>query len=325
MTTSAAVEPIDLHDFEPEVDSFREEVVHGLQQAQKTIPCKYFYDAHGSHLFDQICELDEYYPTRTELSIMQQHAGAMAQLIGRGCLLIEYGSGSSLKTRVLLDHLQAPAAYVPIDISREHLMRSAAGLAAAYPSLKVLPVCADYTADFTLPLCHRPIARKVVYFPGSTIGNFDPVQAQKFLCHIAAIAGAGGGLLIGIDLKKDARILEPAYNDAKGVTAAFNLNLLHRINRELGADFQLHQFRHHAFYNEELGRIEMHLVSLQNQTVQIGETTITFTEDETIHTENSYKYSPEEFAVLAANAGFELQAMWTDEQRLFGVQYLTTI
>ncbi|HVF11165.1 MAG TPA: L-histidine N(alpha)-methyltransferase, partial [Abditibacteriaceae bacterium] len=260
MMTGAVAQQIDFHDFEPQADCFREEVLHGLQQPQKELPCKYFYDERGSHLFDQICRLEEYYPTRTELAIMQEHAGAMAQLLGRGCLLIEYGSGSSLKTRVLLDHLAAPAAYVPIDISRAHLMRSAGRLAAAYPGLKVLPVCADYTTDFTLPTCHRPIARKAVYFPGSTIGNFDPTQAQNFLCHIAEICGVGGGLLIGIDLKKDACILEPAYNDARGVTAAFNLNLLRRINRELGADFQLDRFQHYAFYNEELGRIEMHLV-----------------------------------------------------------------
>jgi len=319
----ALAAPLALHDFEPEVDRFRDEVLAGLHQAQKAIPCKYFYDEHGSHLFDQICELDEYYPTRTEMAIMCDHVAEMAELLGRGCMLIEYGSGSSVKTRILLDHLCAPAAYVPLDISREHLLRSAAKLAVAYPRLKVLPVCADYTTRFELPPCPRPVARKVVYFPGSTIGNFEPEYALGFLRHIAQTCGAGGGLLIGVDLKKDVRVLEPAYNDARGITAAFNLNLLRRINGELGADFQLDQFRHHAFYNEEAGRVEMHLVSLRAQTVHLADAVIALRPGESIHTENSYKYALAQFAGLAQQAGFKTWKVWTDRRQLFSVHYLT--
>ena len=314
---------IALHDFEPRLDSFHDEVVAGLTQDAKTLPCKFFYDERGSQLFDAICDLPEYYPTRTEMAIMRESVSEMVALLGPGCRLVEYGSGSSLKTRVLLDHAPDLASYVPVDISREHLRKSASALASAYPALEVLPVCADYTQPFALPSGRRPVQHSVVYFPGSTVGNFHPRQAQDFLTRIAALCGAGGGLLIGVDLKKSSAILEPAYNDAQGVTAAFNLNLLTRINRELGADFDLAHWRHQARYNPVQGRIEMHLVSQADQQAHIGDVTIRFHAGETIHTECSYKYSLSDFDCLAQRSGWNVQRVWTDPQQLFSVQYLT--
>lgn len=313
-----------LYDFGPKEDTFRAEVLHGLRQQQKTIPCKFFYDQRGSALFDQICELEEYYPTRTELGIMGEHIARIAGCLGPNCLLIEFGSGSSRKTRLLLDHGRDLSGYIPIDISREHLLRTARELAAAYAPLPILPVCADYTGCFELPPGPCPAERRVVYFPGSTIGNFDPEEARGFLRRIAGLCGPAGGLLIGVDLKKDRAILEPAYNDRKGVTAAFNRNLLRRVNRELDADFDLTQFDHHAFYDADKGRIEMHLISRRAQTVQLDESVIHFRAGETIRTECSYKYSLLEFARLAAEAGFVVRNVWTDPRRLFSVQYLTT-
>ena len=218
---------------------FFEEALAGLQQSQKTLPCKYFYDLRGSQLFDQICDLPEYYPTRTEAAIMADHIAEMASVFGPNSLLIEYGSGSSTKTRILLDHLPGLAGYVPMDISREHLHQTADSLALAYPNLEILPLCADYTQKFELPEATRDVKSRVVYFPGSTIGNFHRAEAAAFLCRIADVCGPGGGLLIGVDLRKSPQILELAYNDAQGVTAAFNLNLLSRMNSELGADFDL--------------------------------------------------------------------------------------
>ncbi len=313
--------PIVLSDFGPRSDDFREEVLWGLRQPQKEIPSKYFYDERGSRLFDRICELEEYYLTPTETAIMREHVTEMAELLGPGCLLIEYGSGSSTKTRILLDRLREPAAYVPVDISRDHLLRAAADLGQAYPDLRVLPVCADYTARFELPGGNGAVGRTAVYFPGSTVGNFHPEQARRFLQHVAEVAGAGGALLIGVDLRKDPRILETAYNDREGVTAAFNLNVLARINRELGAKFDLDAFRHHAFYNEDRGRIEMHLVSLGAQTVHVGDIAIAFREGETILTECSYKYDRDEFARLAGDAGWNVERVWTDAHGRFSVQY----
>ncbi len=314
---------IALCDFEPRLDTFAEEVIAGLQQDTKTLPCKYFYDERGSLLFDLICDLPEYYPTRTEMGIMRAHVGEMTALLGPGCRLVEYGSGSSLKTRILLDNAPGLASYVPVDISREHLYKSACALSETYPNLEVLPVCADYTQDFTLPWGSRAVTHSVVYFPGSTIGNFPPKQAAQFLRQIADLCGAGGGLLIGVDLKKAPQILEPAYNDAQGVTAAFNLNLLSRINRELGANFDLTQWEHFACYNPFQGRIEMHLVSLCDQQVEISGTQTCFEQDEMIHTESSYKYGLEEFGCLAGKAGWKVEKVWTDADCLFSVQYLT--
>jgi dimethylhistidine N-methyltransferase len=317
-----APRPAPLLDFHPETERFREDVLHGLSLVPKTLPCKYFYDAVGSRLFDDICRLEEYYPTRTETALMEAHAAEMAADLGENAVLVEYGSGSSTKTRILLDHLPRATAYVPIDISREHLCRSAECLAAEYPGLAVHPVCADYTAPFRLPAFGASDAPWAVYFPGSTIGNFHPDEAVPFLGRIADVVGPGGGLLIGVDLKKDRQTLEAAYNDSRGVTAAFNLNLLMRINGELGGAFDLTRFQHDARYNEELGRIEMHIRSQEDQSVRVGGTNVAFTAGETILTECSYKYSREEFERLAAEAGFTVRRVWTDAAALFSVQYL---
>jgi dimethylhistidine N-methyltransferase len=301
----------------------REEVLEGLWHRPKRLPCKLFYDETGSLLFDQICELQEYYPTRTETAILRQYGPEMAAQLGSECRLVEYGSGNGIKTRLLLDCLIEPTAYVPIDISREHLLRSAAALSRDYPSFPVLPVCADYTTAFDLPEGGRPARRTAVFFSGSTIGNFEPGEAVAFLRGVADVCGAGGGLLIGVDLKKDPALLHAAYNDREGVTAAFNLNLLHRINRELNGDVQVEQFVHHALYNPRPGRIEMHLVSMADQVARIGDARVRFREGESILTEYSYKYTPREFARLAARAGFAVQHVWTDERRRFSVQLLT--
>ncbi len=311
-----------LYDYEPEQATFREEVLQSLLKMPKELPSKYFYDEFGSRLFDQICELDEYYPTRTELSIMREQMAEMVSLLGPNCMLIEYGSGNSTKTRRLLDSLQTPAAYVPIDISKKYLLHAVATLAAVYPELEVLPVCADYTSDFEIPLPARPVFRRIAYFPGSTIGNFDREPAKRFLRQIAKMC-KGGGLLIGVDLKKDFNILHRAYNDSQGVTAQFNKHILARINVELDADFRLEQFGHYAFYNPSESRIEMHLVSLKKQEVHIGDIEISFKLGESIWTESSYKYTLEEFAQLAATAGFSVKQVWTDERQFFSLQYLT--
>ena len=308
--------------FEPRTARFREETLAGLRARPKSLPCKYFYDETGSRLFDRICELDEYYPTRTEMAILRDRIEEISAVLGPDVALIEYGSGSSTKIRILLDAIDTLAAYIPIDISCDHLQRSSEDLAASYPGLPILPVCADYTGTFSLPPLPGPAARKVVFFPGSTIGNFDPEEAARFLGRIASLVGSGGGLLIGVDLKKAPRILEAAYNDAEGVTAEFNLNLLRRINRELGADFDPDRFRHEAFYSRERGRIEMHLKSAAEQTVTIGGVSIRFERGERIHTESSYKYAPEEFARLAARAGLDVESVWIDPRRLFSIQHL---
>ena len=320
--SSATRKPPAVQNSAPDTARFRAEVLRGLRLPAKELPCKYFYDERGARLFEEICALDEYYLTRTELAIMRRHVGEMAGRLGPHCLLIEYGSGSGVKTRLLLDHRPDVAAYVPVDISGEQLAQSAEALAALYPGLEVLPVCADFTRRFRLPRPSYPADRRVLYFPGSTIGNFGPTQATALLRGIGRRCGRGGGLLIGVDLKKDPAILEPAYNDARGVTAAFNLNLLRRINCELGADFRLDRYRHHAFYNAERGRIEMHLVSLEAQTVRIGRTRIVLAEEESIRTECSYKYGLDEFRALAAGAGWSVEQVWTDERQLFSVQYL---
>jgi dimethylhistidine N-methyltransferase len=315
----------DHYDFEPSVEQFREDILRGLSLPEKETPCKYLYDERGSQLFDDICEAPEYYPTRTEMEIMRQYGGEMASLLGRNCLLIEYGSGSSTKTPILLDHMEDLAAYVPIDISREHLLKAAERLQESYPGLPIIPVCADYTERFDLPEIEQPVSRRVVYFPGSTIGNFHPSEAREFLSRIAEVCGEGGGLLLGVDIRKSPEVLEAAYNDSAGVTAAFNLNLLERINRELGADFDVTQFEHRAIFNEEHSRVEMRLFSKQDQTVRIGDTTISFTAGESILTECSYKYGYDDFAELAASAGFQVDRVWTDERERFTVRYLTVV
>jgi L-histidine N-alpha-methyltransferase len=298
---------------------FRLEVLRGLRQSPKTLPCKYFYDEHGSALFDAICQLDEYYVTRTELAIMQQSVAAMAEVLGPGCVLIEFGSGSSVKTRLLLDHLPDLVGYVPVDISRTHLLTTASRLRNDYPHLPIHPVAADFTKSFTLP--QLTAGRRVVYFPGSTIGNFTPAQAAVILARIVGLVGEGGGLLIGVDLQKDVTVLERAYADAQGVTAAFNLNLLRRINRELGGNFRVESFHHRAIYNPSMHRIEMYLVCEQPQTVQIGPARIELVKGESIHTENSHKYTVEQFARLAQRVGLSLRHSWQDERQYFSVQY----
>lgn len=309
---------VELTDLGPEFDSFKEEVLDGLARRPKQLPSKYFYDARGSVLFDQICELEEYYPTRTELAIMQSNIDEIVDCLGPRCLLVEYGSGSSLKTRELIDQMIDPVAYVPIDISREHLADSAASLSAAFPELEVLPVCADYTGAISLPSTERPYDRVIVYFPGSTIGNFEPAEAQEFLERMTQV---GEALLIGVDLQKDKSILEAAYNDAKGVTAAFNKNLLRRMNRELGATFDLSAFDHQAVYNGEHGRIEMYLISRRNQCVRIAGRSVHFERGERICTEYSYKYTLDGFARLASTAGFRVERVWTDAEQHFSLQY----
>lgn len=302
---------------------FRADVLRGLSAARKHLPCKYFYDEAGSALFERITELPEYYPTRTERAIMERHAPEMADLVGPRCLLIEYGSGSSMKTRLLLDQLREPAGYVPIDVSGEHLSQTAEALRRDYPGLEILPVCADFTRPLRLPRPRTRAARRAVYFPGSTIGNFTPEAAVALLRRTARLCGPGGALLLGADLQKDPGVLEAAYNDRRGVTASFNRNLLARINRELGADFVPDRFAHHAYYNSALGRVEMHLVSRQAQEVHVGGTRVTFAAGESVHTENSYKYRREDLTSLAVAGGFAPGRVWTDERDYFSVSYLT--
>lgn len=314
--------PLHLLDYHPQPDDFASDVLRGLSHRPRTLPCKYFYDERGSALFDAICELPEYYPTRTESRIMRDHVDEMVDAIGPDALLVEYGSGSSTKTRILLDAIEQPAGYVPIDISREHLLKSAASLAERYPELEILPVCADYTRPFNLPRPSRPARSTVVYFPGSTIGNFLESEAVGFLRNAGKVCGRGGAMLIGVDLDKSPDLLVPAYDDAAGVTAEFNLNLLRRINRELGGDFDLGAFRHEAKYNSARHRVEMHLVSARPQLVRVAGRTFAFDEGETIHTECSHKYTTERFAAMAGSAGFRVEQVWTDERNLFSVQYL---
>ncbi len=320
-TLSAAVAPAShLHTQTTRIRRMCQEVLAGLSSAPKTLPCKYFYDARGAELFDRICNLPEYYPTRTEEGILHEHAADIARRMGgERCALIEYGSGSSRKTRILLDAMPG-ITYIPIDISRHYLDRSAERLHRAYPDLSIHPIRADYTRDFPAP--RAPGRQPVVFFPGSTIGNFHPNDAIAFLRRMAGVSGQAGGILIGVDLQKDTAILEAAYNDADGVTAAFNLNILHHLNRELGADFDIDQFAHHAPYNAPLGRIEMHLVSARRQNVHIADEIIHFAADEHILTECSYKYTLESFSALALQAGLRVEQVWTDPRRWFSVQYL---
>ncbi|HTU19729.1 MAG TPA: L-histidine N(alpha)-methyltransferase [Gemmataceae bacterium] len=302
---------------------FLREVLHGLSQPNKRLPCKYFYDPIGSKLFEEICRLDEYYLTRSEQDILQRHGPAIAECLGERVALIEYGSGSSSKTRLLLDRLREPAAYLPVEINGEQLRQTASQLARLYPRLEVHPVEADFTQEFDLPVPRRPPARRVVYLSGSTIGNFEPSQARALLAGIARLCGRGGGLLLAVDLKKDPRLLHAAYNDRRGVTAAFNRNLLARINRELGADFALDRYDHYAFYNPIPGRIEMHLISRTSQTVHIGKTTFTLASGESICTEYSYKYSLRDCQCLAEAAGMHVSQAWLDDAGMYSVQYLS--
>jgi dimethylhistidine N-methyltransferase len=294
---------------------FLDDVIAGLSLPQKSLPPKYFYDDAGSRLFERICRLPEYYLTRAEVALTRAHLRSIARFAGKGCELIEYGSGESLKTRLLIRALR-PAAYVPVDISDAALRGAAERLAREFAWLRIVPINGDFSRPIALPASR---SRRVVYFPGSTIGNLTPEEAHAFL---SMTRGQAARMLVGVDLRKDANVLHAAYNDSRHVTAAFNLNLLARINRQLGADFDLKRFAHYAFYNAALGRIEMHLVSLKSQTVRIGRHRFSFDAGESIHTENSYKYSIEGFRALAARAGFSGKKTWIDRKGLFALHGL---
>lgn len=306
-------------------ERFLSDSLAGLNQKPKRLPCKYFYDQRGSQLFDQICETNDYYLTRTETAIMQHYAREMGECLGEEVMLVEFGSGSSIKTRYLLDHLIHPASYVPVDISREHLYESAGQISGDYPDIEVLPVCADFTKPFPLPNPKRRPSHDAVYFPGSTIGNFQPSQAKQLLTSIAHMCGEQGGLLIGVDLRKDRETLERAYNDTEGVTAEFNLNLLHRMRKELGATVDVNAFEHHAFYNADEGRIEIYLRSCIDQIIQLDGQTVQVEAGELIHTEYSHKYTVDGFAELAAEAGWTLRRWWTDTNNYFAVLHLVVL
>jgi len=308
------------HDLHPPQADLLREVVAGLSRWPKSLSPKFFYDRRGSELFDAITELPEYYPTRTEISILRRHGAEIAEHLGQGSALIELGSGSPLKIRVLLDSVR-PAVYLPVDISAHHLRRSASDIARDYPQIQVAAVCADYSNGLRLPET-PPEAVRAAFFPGSSIGNFEREPAKTLLTTVAEELGEGGALLIGVDLKKDQSVLDAAYNDSQGVTAAFNRNLLERINREAGADFAPEQFRHHAFYDPQQGRVEMHLVSECEQQVHVEGREFAFAPGESIHTENSYKYTVDEFQGLAAQAGFAAEQVWTDDEDLFSVHCL---
>jgi dimethylhistidine N-methyltransferase len=299
-----------------ELARFRDDVVAGLSLPQKSLPPKYFYDAAGSRLFERICRRPEYYLTRAELELTRRHLSAVVRFAGRGCQLIEYGSGEGVKSRMLIRALR-PAVYVPIDISESALRAAARSLAREFPWLRVAPLLGDFSRPLDIRV--RRGTPSVVYFPGSTIGNLDPEAAYAFLSMSCGVAAR---MLVGVDLKKDPALLHAAYNDAAGVTAAFNLNLLARINRELGGDFDLRRWRHYAFYNPAEGRIEMHLVALAAQRVKLGRHRWHFAAGETIHTENSYKYSLDGFRELAAKAGFRSTKVWTDRRGLFALHGL---
>ena len=300
--------------------NMRLEVIDGLMQEQKVLPAKYFYDHIGSQLFEQITQQPEYYPTRTELTILENHRAEIARSIGDVHTLIEYGSGSSRKIQMLLETFTHLDTYMPIDISKDFLMESARQLSERYPALHIKAVCGDYSQSISLPV--EEAQKRVIFFPGSTIGNFEPEEAMRFLRHSSRILEVGDGFLIGVDLKKSTDVLERAYNDAAGVTAAFNLNMLTHLNQMLDGTFDITRFEHHAFYNEEKGRIEMHLRSQLDQLVQVGDVTVPFKQGETIHTENSYKYSKEEFETLARQSGFHPVNCWIDADERFSVHYL---
>lgn len=301
--------------------AFERDVIEGLTQSPKTLPCKYLYDARGSQLFEEICVLPGYYPTRTELGILRRYGADIAESIGSGVDLIELGSGASTKTHLLLQSATAVRHYVPVEISADALQQSVARLREAFPDLSVRPINADYTARFEDELPEG--SRRVLFFPGSTIGNYAPVHAVPFLRRIGQVVGPHGKLLIGVDLKKDPALLHRAYNDPEGITSAFNKNILERIRRELRSDIDPTGFVHYAPYNPILGRVEMHLVSLRAQVVTVGNTPVRFSDGETIHTENSYKYSLEEFEDLAARGGFARERVWIDPDRWFSVQLFT--
>ena len=310
------------YDLAPGEESFRDAVLAGLSRQPKALPCTFFYDARGSELFEEICETPEYYLTRAEMAVLETHAGDIAARIGPHCRLIELGSGASRKVRLLLNAMDRPLAYIPVDISRDHLRQAAAGLAADFPDLQVAAVCADYTRPFDLPPVAGPLGKRVGFFPGSTIGNFEPKGVVAFLAHCGHLLGPGAEMLIGADIKKDQRVLDAAYNDAAGLNAAFNLNLVHRIANELDSDIEVDNFEHIAFYNPDEGRVELYIRSKEAQTATIAGRRFAFGAGELIHTENSYKYAVAEFHALAERAGFRALDTWTDRDGMFGVYYL---
>jgi L-histidine N-alpha-methyltransferase len=301
-----------------ESSRFLEDVLEGLGAPRKWLSPKWLYDARGSALYELICDQPEYYPARTELGILEQHAGEIAEAIGPEAMVFEYGTGSGRKTALLLAALARPTCYVPVDIAPDALFGAAEGLARRFPGLPVHPVVADFTTPVTLPAI--ACARRLSFFPGSTIGNFDPAEAVALLRTMAREAGPGGALLIGVDLPKDEGTLVRAYDDARGVTAAFDLNLLARMNRELGADFRLSRFRHRSVWDGRRSRVEMHLESLEPQLVRIAGEPIAFRAGETIHTESAYKWEPRAFDALAAIAGWRLDRTWADERAWFSVR-----
>lgn len=307
----------------PKVSQAHAEILLGLTAKQKHISPKHFYDERGSHLFDQICQLPEYYLTRTELQLMDSYFDEVASLLGPRAAVIEFGAGSNIKIRKLLDHLLEPAAYVPVDISGDYLLKQAAALALDYPNVHVQPVFADFTHPFELPQHPVMPERNLVFFPGSTIGNFPPAQAQELLEVMRLEACPGGALLIGVDLRKDPALLHAAYNDSQGVTAEFNLNVLCRLNAELNGNFKLANFAHQAIYDETHGRIEMRLISRKAQTVSLVGQEISFEAGEFVITEYSYKYSLDGFSALASSAGWEPERIWVDDDGLFSMHYLT--
>lgn len=313
---------IELMDHRLPVRNLLTEVITGLSLVQKALPAKLLYDEKGSEIFEEICRLPSYYPTRTETKILQDNASEIAEMIGEDSLIIEPGSGAAEKVRILLMEMKGRTRYVPVEISREILLRTCRELMEEYNHLDIFPVCADFTKDLTLPLTvGQQQGKKVFFFPGSTIGNLHPEEAKDFLKKASRMIGQGGGVLIGVDMKKDPEVLRLAYNDPEGVTAAFNLNLLERLNREIDSAFVTKNFRHEAIYNEELGRVEMHLESLLPQLVRVNQTVFRFHQGETIHTENSYKYSVSEFTELGKKAGLKLAKHWLDKDSLFSVYY----
>ncbi len=305
-----------------ESESFRLDVCTGLRQQQRSISPKYFYDAQGSVLFGQICETAEYYPTRTETAILDQYSVEMMGLIGQSCALVEFGCGSAVKTPLLMRHLDSSAACVLIDICKPQLEQTEARLVAQHPDIKILSVCGDYTQLQALPLPISCDLRPVIFFPGSTIGNYTPEEAQDLLRKAAKLIGPNGSMLIGVDCKKDPMVFNNAYNDKAGLTKAFNLNLLARMERELGAEIEPDGFAHYAFYNPVPGRVEMHLVSRFDQVIRISDEEFSIGAGETIHTENSYKYRPDEFQGLARNAGWDTEMFWTDANKFFSIHLL---
>lgn len=301
---------------------FRDAVLAGLERRPRTIPAKFLYDERGSALFDAICELPEYYLTRTETEILHRAASEIADMAGPGCALVEYGSGSSVKSRLLIEAMRDLVAYVPVDISRQHLDAAAQRLRRDYPTLRIEPVCADYMTFDRLPVDLSAARRRIGFFPGSTIGNLMPAEATAFLRRARGLLGDTGALVLGVDLKKDPRRLHDAYNDAAGVTALFTLNLLRRMNRELDANFDLSAFAHEAFYNPVEGRIEIYFRSLRPQTVTVAGRGFAFAAGERVHTEYSYKYDDAGIALLARSADFAIAETWTDLARQFAVVFL---